>query len=404
MRPFFSLGLVSALFAGVACSGQVPGVGADGGALPDGALVLPDGAVADAGACPPAPTVLLAAKGRKLAAAGDSLVFVDGDAGGPFYPGAAADSKTYAIRKVGFDGANDATLYTPSSLHQINDLRVAGTTAYFLESERLSSGGEVTRIFSIPVAGGAPRLIAFHADPEIAGENDRLDAIVGVDATSLYVVRALTLGAIVWRVTIATGAESLVYRGQVSSSPELVGADLFFRTSALPVGNGVYAVTKLPTATTTTAPVALGTASCKGGLAAGEYGLLCTGAKETDTRVVSRFSIDGTGQAPLFTPPERSGRTIELGPVADGFVYLLPEGSNTSREELLKVPLGGGVPSVVACDRAAVPRRGDFMGGGTNSAIVSTLDMIVAGGDLVWTETSKAPGEPEKTAIYRTRR
>ena len=371
--------------------------------LPDGGGGL-DGAGPDGGACPPAPTVVLEAKARKLSLAGDRLVFVDRNAGPEFYPGASADSKTFAIRTVKVDGTGDAVLYTPTTLHQINDLRVAGDTIYFLESERLPNTSEETRIYAMPVAGGAPQLVAFHADPESVGDHDRLDTIAAIDATSLYVVRGLTLNGNVWRVARAGGAESLLFRGAISSSPQVVGDSLYLRSGNTGV-SGLYSISKLPIGSTSTTPTPLGDAACKGDLVAGDFGLLCTGSRETNkTAQLSKWALDGTGHTVIFDPGEKQSRETQIGPIVDGFVYVAPDGSNTSKGLLSKVPLAGGPSTTVACDRAEIPRRGEFVGGGTNTALVAELDMVATPTELVWVEISKASGEDEKSRIYRAPR
>lgn len=398
---------LSVAASALACSGSGDGSssGSSGssGVLPDGGT-LPDGASPDGGACPAPPAVVLEAKARKLALAGDELVFLDRDAGPEFYPGASATEKTYAIRKVKTDGTSDTTLYTPATLHQIVDLRVLGGTIYFLESERQPNTTITTRIFSMPVAGGAPQLIAYHDDPELVGEHDALNSIAAVDAANVYVVRALQLDAIVWRVAIAGGAESLVYRGKVSSLPQLVGSDLFFRSSTLVVtgSSGLYGVGKVPAGATSAAPTPVGTAACKGDLVAGDFGLLCTGSQETGTeRQLSKWALDGTGHTSIFT--STATRSLQIGPVVDGFVYTVPDGSNTSNDKLWKVPLTGGPATIIACDRAEIPRQGDFESG-ANTAMVAALDMVATPTELVWVENSKATGEAEKTRIYRAPR
>lgn len=393
---------LAAFAAGCSSEGGASSSGTSGFVLPDGGSL--DGARPDGGAaCPPAPTVVLEAKARKLALAGDRLVFLDRNAGPEFYPGAAADSKTFAIRTVKVDGTGDAVLYTPTTMHQINDLRVAGDTIYFLESERLTNGSEETRIYSMPVAGGAPQLVAFHADPEIIGDHDRLDTIAAIDATSLYVVRGLTLGAIVWRVARVGGAETLVFRGPVSSSPQVVGDSLYLRSGNTGV-SGLYSISKLPVASTSTVATPIGDAACKGDLVAGDFGLLCTGSRQTNkTSQLSKWGLDGTNHTVLFDPGDKASRETQIGPVVDGFVYVAPDGSNTSHDEISKVPLAGGPPTIIACDRAEIPRRGDFESG-ANEALVAELDMVATPTELVWVENAKPSGQPETTKIYRAPR
>jgi len=137
--------------AAVACTGSSPG--ASSGTLPDGGPLPDGGGFVDSGngsvPCPPAPTVLLEAMARSIALVGDEIVFVDHAAGTAFLSG-----KTRGIRKIKVDGTGDMVLYAAATLHQINDMRVSGSTIFFLESERNEFGSDSTRIFSMPVSGG----------------------------------------------------------------------------------------------------------------------------------------------------------------------------------------------------------------------------------------------------------
>jgi hypothetical protein len=67
------------------------------------------------------------------------------------------------------------------------------------------------------------------------------------------------------------------------------------------------------------------------------------------------------------------------------------------------VPLAGGPASIVACNRAEIPRHGDYESG-SNQARVATLDMFATPTELVWVENTKESGQPEKSTIFRAPR
>jgi hypothetical protein len=407
MRRLALLGLASMVSMVLACGGSgespagaPPGSGTlpDGGALPDGALA--DGG--DAGACPPAPTMVLEARAGSLDVTGDEIVFIDHDAGVDFL---GASSKTKAIRKVRLDGTGDAVLYTASASHQINDVKTVGATVFFLESERNEFGSEATTLFSMPVAGGAPTIIGTHADPEVAGEFNRLDAIVSADAGSVYVVRggpAVGFGSL-WRFAVSGGAESVVYRGNVKTKPQKVGEEFYFASSDIPSGVPFVTVVKVPA--TGGALTAVGAARCRGDLTAGAaFGVLCAGSEETTTeRKLSRWDLEGRGHSVVFELPAKSSQVVEIGPSDGTSVYVARDMPAGSAAEISKAPLAGGPSTVVACDRQKIPQR-KTVAGGINGAYVSELDMVATATELVWTETRKESGGPEKTAIYRTAR
>lgn len=379
-------------------SGGLP----DGGFLPDGGGTLPDGATADGGACPPAPTKVLEANAGSLDVSGDEVVFIDHDAGEVFLN---VDDKTKAIRKVKLDGTGDTVLYTAPAKHQINDARTFGATVYFLESERNEFGSEATTLFSIPVAGGTPTIVGKHADPEVVGDFDRLDAIASADADSVYVIRggpAVAFGSL-HRFAVAGGAESVVYRGNLHSKPQKVGEEFFFTSGDIPSGvPNTSTVVKVSAAGG--ALVAVGGAKCKGDLTAGAFGILCVGANETTSeKKLSKWDLSGNGHAIVFELPEKSSRFVLIGPSDGTSVYVEPNVSSGSSAEITKAPLAGGASTVIACDRQKIPRR-KTVSGGINGAYVSELDMVTTPTELVWTEIRKENGGPEKTAIYRTAR
>jgi hypothetical protein len=228
MRQLFLLGLASMVSAVVACSGGSGGSSSGdptldgGGTLPDGAPVDPaDGG--DAGACPPAPTMVLEANAGSLDVSGDEVVFLDHQGGVDIL---SATDKTKAVRKVKLDGTGDTVLHTALAKHQINDVKTVGTTVFFLESERDDVGNEATTLFSMPVSGGTPTAVGKHVDPTVGLDFDRLDSIISADADSVFVVRAAATGeGSLWRFAVAGGAETLVYRGSIKTRPQKVGAN-----------------------------------------------------------------------------------------------------------------------------------------------------------------------------------
>ena len=136
MRRLALLGLASMVSVAVACggSGESSSSGGlpDGGFLPDGGGTLPDGATADGGVCPPAPTKVLEANAGSLDVSGDEVIFIDHDAGEVFL---GADVMTKAIRKVKLDGTGDTVLYTAPAKHQ-NQRREDGGRDRVLPRER----------------------------------------------------------------------------------------------------------------------------------------------------------------------------------------------------------------------------------------------------------------------------
>ncbi len=397
-----SLGLVSAAVTVGACSSTPGSDGTDGGVSPDGS-VLPtlDGATADGGACPPAPTLVVEAQAASIDVSGDSVVFLDLAGGVEFL----STNKTRSIRRIARDGSGDTTLYTAPKDHQINDQRTVGDTVFFLESERNEFGSEATTLFSLPLTGGTPTALAKHADPEVAGDFNRLDAIAAVDADAIYAIRggpAVGFGSL-WRFARAGGAETVVYRGNVNTKPQKVGADFFFASNDVPSNvPNTYSVAKVPSAGG--ALTAVGGAKCRDDLVAGTFGLLCVGASETgDSTRVSRWDLSGAGHAVVHAFSEKGSRNATLGPSDGAAVYLHPDVNAGSSADIVKAPLAGGASSVVACGRQRILRR-NVAAGSNNGAFVSELDMVTAGTDLVWVETRKESGGEEKTGIYRTAR
>lgn len=396
-----SLGLVSAA-AMVACSSTPGSDGTDGGVLSDGSISPTlDGATADGGACPPAPTLVVEAQAASLDVSGDSVVFLDLAGGVEFL----STNKTRSIRRIGRDGTGDTALYTAPKDHQINDQRTVGDTVFFLESERNEFGSEATTLFSLPLAGGTPTVLAKHADPEVAGDFNRLDTIAAVDADAVYAIRggpAVGFGSL-WRFARAGGTETVVYRGNVNTKPQKVGADFFFASNDIlsNVPNS-YSVVKVPASGG--ALTAVGGAKCRDDLVAGTFGLLCVGASETgESTQVSRWDLSGAGHAVVHAFPEKSSRNATLGPSDGTAVYLHTDVNAGSSADIVKAPLAGGAASVVACGRQRIFRR-NVASGANNGAFVSELDMVTAGTELVWVETRKEAGGPEKTGVYRAAR
>lgn len=410
MRRSSSLALpfiLSTLLAG--CS-DPPGTPADGGAPTDGATTT-DAPVGDAGCV--APTVVLAdVNAASLRLAGTDLVFVDRGAGPPF----TNSGNSRAVRKIGLAGTGDTVLYAAPSGKQISDVEVDGTTVYFLEAERLSNGLDATRIFSVPLAGGTPTLVVLHDDPDMGvnGQGDRLDGIVGVDATNLYVVRGLQTSATIWRVAKAGGAETRLTKSStaidatsVSSRPSLVNGELYFLTGQFPAPVNYDAIGKLAATASNAAPTQVGTALCRGDMTAYGAGIFCTGAAEVGPtnaeQHLSRFDLTGGAHADLFSLTNSSGISLLIGPTDGTSIYVVQERSSSSGGNLYKVPVAGGPASVVACDRHKIVGRGTFESGGSNGAYYGPIEMVATPTELAWIETRKE-GSTDKTSIFRVAR
>ncbi len=403
MRRLVLLGLSSIAAVAFACgesgsdasSGSLP----DGGTLPDGGGTVGDGG--DAGACPPAPTMVLAANAGSIEVSGDEVVFIDHEGGTAFLT-----TKTKAVRKVKLDGTGDTVLYTAQTKHQINDVKTVGGTVFFLESERDDNGNEATSLFSMPIAGGAPTLVGKHVDPTVGLDFDRLDAIISADSDSVFVTRAAATGeGSLWRFAVAGGAETLVYRGSIKTRPQKVGDQFYFLSGSIPSGTTNFdSVVKLPAAGG--APSAVATTRCRGDLTAGTtFGVLCAGSGETTTaKKLSRWDLSGNGHGIVFELPESSSHVAFIGPSDGTSVYVEPNVREGTKANLSKAPLAGGAATVVACDREEITRRHTQAASGSNGVNVSELDMAMTPTELVWTETRKAPGQPRTVAIFRTAR
>jgi hypothetical protein len=411
MRSTFALRLLGcmggvavsvAVASTTACSG---GGGATDGGIGDGASsdgrFSFDGSRGDAGCDAPAPTTVLDdVQAVALQLAGDELVFIDLAAGMPFYPGSSTNNR--AIRKVRRDGTGDTVLYAAPAGKQINDLVVSGGAIYFLESTRLMSTAEDTRVYSLPVTGGTPTLIALHDDPQNGVGGDRLDAIVGVDATNLYLVRNILTPASMFRMAIAGGAEAVMTRVPMGTRPTLVGTDFFFLTGAFPSGPNAKGIGKLPASANDAMPTQVGMAYCSGDFGAGTWGFLCTGADQTMSRdKLSKFDVAGGAHQELFNYTELVVPTLQIGPTDGTHVYVTGNQSTSQRAALHKVPLAGGASTPVACERAQIRPRG----GGNNGAYSIGMEMVLSATELFWIETQKdRTTDVEKTAIYRTTR
>lgn len=397
---------VSLLGILAACSGGGSGgPGPDGGqGLPDGGQVLPDGAVVqnpgDGGACPTAPVRVIEANAGSLDVSGDEVVFLDRSGGNAF-----GNAKTRSIRKVRLDGTGAVELYAPPAGRRINDLKTVGTTAFFLESEFEPVGNkEETSLFSLPITGGAPTLIAKHSDPTgpFGGGFAALNAIVAVTGTHVFAVRGGPADDALWRITITGGAQDRIYAGQIKTRPQLAGEELYFASGDVPAGEVNYTSVVKVAASGAGGIVAVGGAKCGSNMTAATFGILCVGASETGAalrlRAVSKWDLAGGGHAVLFEGPE--SRVTRLGPSDGTQLYVHPE-----KGDLRKVPVAGGASSIVACGRQTIPLRGAAPGEGVNRAVGAGLDMVLTPSELVWTEARKeAEGGPETIAIYRTPR
>jgi hypothetical protein len=407
-----ALSFVSVASMVVACSGSSSdGGGASSGGLADGGPTGeggPDGATTsdagDAGACPAAPSVVVEANAGSLDVSGDEVVFMDHNAGVDFLAGV---DKTKAVRKVKLDGTSDTVLYTSPAKHQINDVKTVGTTVYFLESERDDFGNEATSLFSMPVAGGTPVLIGKHADPNVIGDFDRLDAIITADADNVFVARGGPSGETLWRFAVAGGAETLVYRGAIGSKPAKVADQFYFKSFDVPSGVTNYnTIVKVPAAGGGAA-TAVGATKCSGDVVAGAFGILCVGSSETmNQQKLSLWDTSGANHQVVFAL-SFSGGVVRIGPTDTSSVYAMnaervSSGTGTGAK-LWKAPLTPGTATVVACDRQEIPRRKTVAGSGSNGTYVAELDMVATATELVWTETRKE-GMDTKVRIFRTAR
>lgn len=382
----------------VACESSDSGGGAapDGGALPDGGSGGNDGG--DAGSCPPAPTMVLEVNAGSLDVSGNEVVFMDHAAGVDF-----GSTKTKAVRKVKLDGSGDTTLYTATASHQINDVKTVGATVYFLESERDVNGNEATTVFAMPVAGGAPTAVGKHVDPTVGLDFDRVDAIVAVDADSIYLATAAPSGeGSLWKMLLAGGAETLVYRGSIGTKPQLAAGSFVFASGSVPSGiTNFQSIVKVPATGGT--PAAVSAAKCRGDVTATAFGILCAGSSETMTaRKLSHWGLDGNGHTVVFELAEKSSHIVYIGPSDGAFVYVEPNARVGTGVPLSKAPIAGGPATVIACDRQEITRRKTTVLSGSNGVYVSELDMVMTATELVWVESRKVEGAPAKVAIYRT--
>jgi len=396
---FLSLASGFAAAVAVACGGggdSPPGGG--GLVFPDGGGFMPDSG-ADASACPPAPTQVLEVSADCLDVSGDEVVFVDLEGGVDFIN----TSKTRSVRKVKLDGTGDTVLYAAAASHQINDAKTVGGTVYFLESERNEFGSEGTRVFSIPLAGGTPTLIGKHDDPAFTSDFDRLDSIVSVDAGGVYVVRGAASGeGSLFRMALADGVETLVYRGAINSRPQRVGDEFVFASGSIVSGVQNYTtVAKVPAAGGT--PVALGGAKCRNDVTAGDWGVLCSGSSETmHSRKLSKWDLSGGGHTVVLDLSEKGSAILNIGPSDGASVWIQPNTTLGSNNHVLKASLAGGASSIVACDRQRITRR-KSVAGASNGAYVSELNMAVTPTEIVWFE-EREDADVKKSAIYRTPR
>jgi hypothetical protein len=407
----FLLASVLALFALdlAACSDPPDPTTTDGG-LADGA---PSDARADVDAGCPSPAVVLAnVNVANLRLAGNDLVFVDRNVGDAF-PGGG---KSRAIRKIGLNGTGDVVLYAAPTNKQLADVEVAGTTVYFLESERLPNTLAATRVYAMPVAGGSPTLIALHDDPDMggAGQGDQLDAIVGLDANAIYAVRGLQTAATLWRIPLAGGPEtrlstsvSSLETTSLTSRPSLVDGTFYFLTSKFTAPTNYDAIGKLAANGSNSLPSQVGTSSCRGNLVAYQAGLFCTGALDVGpngaNQQLSRFDLTGANHKKIFEQGDSSGNALLIGPSDGTFIYTMQQRGTSSGGNLWKVPVAGGPATVVACDRRKVVGRGTFETGGSNGAFYGALEMVMSPTDLAWIETRKE-GSTETTSIFRVAR
>lgn len=392
----------------VACS-DPPGTPADGGPTDGGPTN--DALVGDAGC--PAPTVVLDdVKAASLRLAGNEVVFVDRGAG----PAFANSGTSRAVRKIGLAGTGDTVLYAAPAGKQISDVEVDGTTVYFLEAERLSNGLDATRIFSMPVAGGPPTLVALHEDPDmgVSGQGDRVDGIVGIDSANVYVVRGLQTSAQIWRVAKAGGAETRLTTSstaidatRISSRPTLVNGDFYFLTGQFPAPVNYDAIGKMPATASNALPTQVGTSNCRGDMTAYAAGIFCTGATEVGAtnaeQHLSRFDLTGGAHQDLFSSINTSGINLLIGPTDGTSIYVVQERGTTSGGNLTKIPVAGGPAAVVACDRRKIVGRGTFETGGSNGAYYGAIEMVATPTELAWVETRK-DGAAEKTSIFRIAR
>lgn len=408
MRQLALLGIASAFTLHVACDGSSADGG--GGALSSGGTpsdagllpLLDGGDGGDGGACPPAPTLIIEAAAGSIDVSGDAVVFMDYAAGVDFLD----SDKTRAIRTVKLDGSQAAVLYTAVAKHQINDVKTVGATVYFLESERDEFGNEPTSLFSIPLAGGTPTLVGKHADPDTSGDFDRLDAIVAADADSVTVVRGRTVGASLWRFSVAGGVESKIFAGIIISKPQKVGEEFIFSSNDPALGFSNYpSVVRVAAAGGSL--VAVGAAKCKDALVAGSFGILCAGASETmNGRVLSRWDLSGNGHLVVFELPDEGPRgSVAIGPSDGTSVYAKPDIQPGQSAPLSRAAFTGGPAAVVACDRQEIRLRKSETGQVSNGAYQAELDMVMTATELVWVENRKTKTEPvETTGIYRTAR
>lgn len=379
----------------VACPGGSP-IG-DGGAGDGGSP--PDGAPSDGG-CPAVTTVLDNVSAWGIQLSGNEIVFVDDAAGPLFYQGST--NHTRALRKVRTDGTGDTVLYTPMQGFQLNDFMLSGSTIYFLESERLMSGSEQTRVYSLPVSGGTPQLIKLHDDPSNGFPGDRADAIVAVDADAAYLVRNILSPASLFRMPLTGGAETIVFKGAIDTRPQLRGTDFYFITSAFPGMTNFDGIGKVAASANMGTPTQVGMAYCRQHLALGDWGFGCAGGQPTSARHVFKYDATGANGVDLFQiVPDNAGGSAYLGPNDGVGLYVAKDHDPAGRAPIYRVPLAGGPAAVVACDRGQIKQRGAYFSSGSwNSAFTNGLDMFLAGSELYWAERRNEAGTV-RTAIYK---
>ena len=315
-----------------------------------------------------------------LTAAGTGVMFIDRTAGSLFPTGHQGG----AIRRIDSDGMNDTTLYTAAENRMILSIALAGEAVFFLEDTYNDVLDDLVSLYRLPLSGGVPELIAPLAPLAQTTE------MIAVDADSAYI----NFGEDgLLRVTLAGGTVSTIAADRVLHNAVLVGDDIYYTNSPAIGMTRLSRVAK--SATDAVGTVIEG--PCNDPLIASS-GLFCEGGIATQG-TVERFDLTGTGPEVLAMFDEGlRGQVVEAD--AEHAYYVASDLPSLDGHPLWSVPLDGGAPVAIACDRHELAIS-DTDGPYPTSRGLILAQVVLNPGEVIWLERRVDDMPP---SLYRAAR